>query len=144
MKKRIKHNEVLAEVLKGKNIKEVAADTGLSKETLYKWKSGEVRNPLGHIEELYKATGEKRIIEYLCTVFDGYFVRNTHDLEDHESVNRIYSEIADVLKVMSESYEDEEFTLKELLKIQREFNDLQSVMTGFLSKQFKQYEQEML
>ena len=80
----------------------------------------------------------------MCTVFDGYFVRNTHDLEDHESVNRIYSEIADVLKVMSESYEDEEFTLKELLKIQREFNDLQSVMTGFLSKQFKQYEQEML
>ena len=144
MKKRIKHNEVLAEVLKGKNIKEVAADTGLSKETLYKWKSGEVRNPLGHIEELYKATGEKRIIEYLCTVFDGYYTPNVHAFDEHDNVNRIYSEIADVLKVMSESYEDKKFTLRELLKIQREWNDLQGVMNSFLTEQFNKYEQEML
>lgn len=143
MKKRIKHNEVIQEVLEGKNIKQVAGDMGVSKELLYKWKSAEARNPLGHIEELFKATGEHRIIEYMCTLFDGYFVSNTHELEEHENVNRIYSEIADVLKVMSESYEDEVFTLGELLKIQREFNELQAVMHGFLASQFKRFELEI-
>ena len=66
-------HELLREVLQKANVKEVSALLGLSLSMIYKWAeppgegagSGAV-NPLDRIVALLNATGDERIVQWIC------------------------------------------------------------------------------
>lgn len=136
----MKSDEVIKDAVNGKT-KDVADKLGLSPESLYKWMDSNPKynNPVKRILKLLDATEDIRIIEYICNKSGGYFVRNTDDLNPKAHINKIYSEMADVIKAIAEGWEDEHLTKNELWKIQVEFSELQSCLTGFLNEQFKRF-----
>ena len=136
----MKSNERVKDSING-HTKDIAAKLGLSPESLYKWMDSNPKynNPVKAVLRLYEATDDVRIIEYICNKSGGFFVRNTDDMNTKAHINKIYSEMADVIKAIADGWEDEYLTKNELWKIQVEFSELQSCLTGFLNEQFKKF-----
>jgi hypothetical protein len=141
----MKSNEVLKKSLSDLGVKSVAADLGLSTSLIYKWcqPSGSedasgAENPLDRIAKVYRLTGDKGPIEWLCREADGYFVQNVKPAEIQtipllHMTRRIVREFSDLLDVLTESIEnDGVIDLREAENIRNEWEHLKSSAESFV------------
>ena len=137
-------HELLREVLKGQSAKQVAADLGLSLSMIYKWSeppdnaagSG-TPNPLDRIAALQRATGDVRLIQWLCERADGYFVRNPPVKSDEPqhlfpATNEVVQEFADLLAVVATAAGDNHISHSEAASIRARWEELKTATEGFV------------
>lgn len=125
-----KSSEVIDEALGG-NVKQYDETMNRSPALIYKWIAGTTPNPVDDIINIYKSTGDLCVIEYLCQNHDGYFVKNTHEMDRHEFVNKMLSEIGDIIVNITESDADEIWTREEIEELEKRQAKLNSIITGF-------------
>lgn len=103
-------------------VKSLAAKLNLSTALVYKWcqespkdepgGSG-ARNPLDRVKEIYDATDEPRIINWLCNAAGGYFVENPSaspgPREEHmlQVTQRVVEDFGRMLTAISRSIEND-------------------------------------
>jgi len=131
-------NDIMKEVV-GREVKKVAGELNVSPELIYSWQKSYKSNPIERVIKIFEETQDQRMIEYICNRAGGFFVENTENLDTEATINKIHLEISDVTRALATAWADKKLTLNELVKIQCEFNDLQSALTGFLSKEFEKY-----
>lgn len=137
-------HELLREVLQKANAKEVSATLGLSLSMIYKWAeppgegtgSGAV-NPLDRILALLKATGDKRIVQWVCQRAGGFFIQNPADTKGHPeflipATNQIIQEFADLLAVIAAAAADNHINERESKQIRGRWEELKCVTEGFV------------
>lgn len=137
-------HELLREVFQQKSAKEVAAQLGLSLSMVYKWAEspGEgtgsgASNPLDRIETLLRATGDPRLVQWICERAGGFFIHNPKIARPHShflipATNEIIQEFADLLEVIANAASDNHVTHPEAEKIRARWEELKSVTEGFV------------
>jgi len=117
-------------------VKELASDMHLSKEQIYKWRSGEQRNPIDRAEAIIKASEDNLIIRYLCRKSGGYFIEMPEVSESSSEIcANACKEFGELLTAMSTALADGIIDKVEFERIDKEWGDLQNVMHGFLREQ---------
>ncbi len=137
-------HEVLREVLQQANVKEVAADLGLSLSMIYKWAeppgegagSGTV-NPLDRIDTLWRCTRDERLVQWICQRAGGFFIKNPQTPRpEHDylipATNEIIQEFADLLAVIATAAADNQITTQEAEQIRARWEKLKSVTERFV------------
>ncbi len=136
-------HEVLREVYDQANVKQIAADLGLSLSLIYKWAeptdelgSG-TANPLDRIAGLIKSTGDERIVQWICQQAGGFFITNPKGLWPHPlmlvpATNRIVQEFADLLAVIAKAANDNQVSRAEATAIRARWEELKTVTEGFV------------
>src|SRR5260221_10655169 len=138
----MKSHELLREVFQTHNPKQIAEGMGLSVSMVYKWAeapeqgSGAV-NPLDRMAGLVDATGDARIVEWLCTRVDGFFIRNpkAKGMKSYAVVpatNRVVEEVAEMLSVIAKAAVDNDISRGEAERIRSRWEDLKSGTEGFV------------
>ena len=136
-------HELLKDVLKRTSAKQIAADMNLSLSLIYKWAEppGEVAgsgssNPLDRIEQLLKATGDKRIAHWVCAQAGGFFIENPPARVPGASLvpatNEIVRDFAELLGVITAASADQQVTPAEAKTIRARWEELKSVTEGFV------------
>lgn len=115
----------------GENVKMVADELHYKPPTLYKWMDATVRNPLALVLQIIEATNDETIIEFLCKKCDGYFVPNIHEYDENSCINKVLSEMGDIIKIMAEANKDNYICQKELDDIEESCANLKSKMDVF-------------
>jgi hypothetical protein len=118
----VKSWEVLREAADRIGVKALAARLNLSTALVYKWcqeparddPSGSgARNPLDRLREIYEATQDPCVVNWLCNVADGFFVKNPQVTpgETEElllgTTQRVVEDFGDLLVAVSRSIEDD-------------------------------------
>ena len=141
----MKSHEVLKQSMENPGVKAIAADMQLSPSLLYKWcqpndepeESG-ATNPLDRIAKIFEATGDERIISWICQLADGFFVANPKSADNSAeslftNTQLLVSEFSDVLRVVSQSFaEGGEISRDEARRIRREWEELKSAGESFV------------
>ncbi|MBM3876772.1 MAG: hypothetical protein FJ386_08655 [Verrucomicrobia bacterium] len=137
-------HELLREIIRDGNAKQLAADTNLSLSMIYKWaeppsdESGSgSANPLDRVEQLVRSTGDARPVQWICERAGGFFIRNpktTHAHPDYliPATNEILQEFADMLAVIAESASDNHINKTEAKAIRGRWEELKSVTETFV------------
>lgn len=114
--------EVLREAADRIGVKALAARLNLSTALVYKWcqespkddPSGSgARNPLDRLKEITEATGDPRVINWLCNAAGGFFVENPNVTpgEAQEQLlattQRMVMDFGELLATLSRSIEDD-------------------------------------
>lgn len=137
-------HELLREVFDNANVKQVAADMGLSLSLIYKWAepaelSGSgAANPLDRIEALVRSTHDLRVIQWLCERAGGFFIKNPKAHWPHPyflvpATNQIVQDFADLLSVIATAAGDNHITKQEAKTIRARWEELKSVTEGFVA-----------
>jgi hypothetical protein len=137
-------HELLREVFQKCSVKTVAAELGLSLSMIYKWAeppdpaagSGTV-NPLDRIEALQRASGDPRLVQWVCQRAGGFFIKNPKTVHAHPeflipATNEIIQEFADLLAVIAKAVADNQITREESEDIRGRWEELKSVTEGFV------------
>ncbi|MBM3836752.1 MAG: hypothetical protein FJ398_02110 [Verrucomicrobia bacterium] len=135
-------HEILHEVLRDGNAKEIGAAMGLSLSLIYKWAepaeagSG-TANPLGRIEALVRCTNDARIVQWICERTGGFFIKNRKSSWPHPhflipATNQIVQEFADLLAVIASAAADNSITKQESKAIRARWEELKAVTEGFV------------
>jgi hypothetical protein len=137
-------HELLHEVFRQTNPKQVSAELGLSLSMIYKWAeppagdagSGTV-NPLDRIEALIRSTNDPRIVHWICERAGGFFIQNPkahwpHPLHLIPATNQILQEFADLLSVVAVAAADNSISKHESRSIRARWEELKSVTEGFV------------
>ncbi len=114
--------EVLREAADRIGVKALAARLNLSTALVYKWcqeppredpgGSG-ARNPLDRLKEIADATGDPRVINWLCSAAGGFYVRNPDVMPGQteeqllSTTQRVVMDFGDLLSAVSRSIEDD-------------------------------------
>lgn len=136
-------HELLKDVLKRTSAKQIAADMNLSLSLIYKWAEppGEIAgsgssNPLDRIEQLLRATGDKRIAHWVCARADGFFIENPPAKSTGAALvpatNEIVRDFAELLSVITAASADQQVTAAEAKMIRARWEELKSVTEGFV------------
>ncbi len=136
-------HEVLKNAFEKSSPKQVASDLGISLSLVYKWAQEQSdtgsgsRNPLDRVIELFKLTGDSRIIEYICEQCDGYFVRNpvSHCEKGFQvlpATNEIVSQFSTLLMRISGAALDNSITNDEAEDIRVSWDKLKGYGEGFV------------
>ncbi len=141
----VNSHELLREVFQSSSPKQVAADLGLSLSMIYKWAeppegaagSGS-SNPLDRIEALWRATGDPRLVQWICQRAGGFFIRNPKTHHAHPdflipATNKIVQEFADLLAEVAVAAADNRITAPEAAKIRTRWEDLKTVTETFVA-----------
>lgn len=124
--------------------KKVASELHLSSSLIYKWcrdsriSEGDfaargAANPFDRIRKLYEATKDTEIVNWVCQIADGFYVKNIETpaiptgQELVESTQRLIKEFAETLTAVSRSYADASISAKEAGVIRKEWEDLKRV-----------------
>lgn len=114
--------EVLREAADRIGVKALAARLNLSTALVYKWcqePPGEdpggsgARNPLDRLREIYAATEDQRVINWLCNAAGGFFVPNPPvspggaEQDLLATTQRMVADFGDLLGAVSRSLEDD-------------------------------------
>ena len=114
--------EVLREAADTIGVKALAARLNLSTALVYKWcqesprdepGSSGARNPLDRLKEIYDATEDTRVLNWLCNQADGHFVANPQVAPGEEEGNllattqRVVVDFGDMLAAISRSIEND-------------------------------------
>ena len=114
--------EVLREAADRIGVKALAARLNLSTALVYKWcqeaarddPSGSgARNPLDRLREIYEATQDPGVVNWLCNVADGFFVKNPQVVPGEaeelllNTTQRVVEDFGDLLVAVSRSIEDD-------------------------------------
>lgn len=135
-------HEVLHEVLREGNAKDIAAEMSLSLSLIYKWAepaeagSG-TANPLDRIEALVRCSGDLRIVQWICERAGGFFIKNPKSNWPHPhflipATNQIVQDFADLLAVIASAAADNSITKQESKAIRARWEELKSVTEGFV------------
>jgi hypothetical protein len=136
-------HELLKEVLKRTSAKQIAADMNLSLSLIYKWAEppGDVSgsgasNPLDRIEQLLKASGDKRIAHWVCARAGGFFIDNPPARAPGTALvpatNEIVRDFAELLGVITAACADQQVSPAEAKTIRARWEELKSVTEGFV------------
>jgi hypothetical protein len=138
----MKSHELLREVFQDHNPKEIADSMGLSVSMVYKWaeapeQGSGAANPLDRMAGLVESTQDVRIVEWLCTRVDGFFIRNpkAKGMKSYAVVpatNRVVQEFAEMLSVIANAALDNDITTEDAGRIRLKWEDLKSVTEGFV------------
>lgn len=137
-------HELLREVFKKANAKQIAEDLGLSLSMIYKWAESDdgmgsgVLNPLDRIEALQRSTNDPRIVQWICQRAGGFFILNPKTNKPHPSylipaTNEIVQEFADLLAVIAIAAADNQITQKEAESIRARWEELKCVTESFVA-----------
>lgn len=103
-------------------MKALAGRLNLSTALIYKWcqespredpAGSGARNPLDRIREIYEATEDDRVVNWMCQAARGFFVRNPSvepgETEEHllGTTQRVVMDFGDLLATVSRSIEDD-------------------------------------
>lgn len=135
-------HEVLRQAIEQANPKEIASEMGVSLSLVYKWSqpadengSG-TTNPLDRVEQLYRLTREDSIVQWLCRVAGGFFVKNprTEKVGDElvPATQLIVQRFAELLTAISTAAIDQRISPAEAKKIRMEWDDLKRFTEGFV------------
>lgn len=135
--------DLLREVYKDGNPKQIAEDLGLSLSMIYKWAepAGETgsgtTNPLDRVQALIESTQDDRIAQWISEKGGGFYIRNpekTHPHPDYliPATNRIVQEFADLLSVVACAAGDDFITQDEAKTIRNKWEQLKSVTECFV------------
>ncbi len=136
-------HELLKDVLKRTSAKQIAADMNLSLSLIYKWAEppGDVAgsgssNPLDRIEQLLKATSDKRIAHWVCARAGGFFIENPPAKATGAALvpatNEIVRDFAELLGVITAASADQQVSATEAKTIRARWEALKSVTEGFV------------
>jgi transcriptional regulator with XRE-family HTH domain len=141
----MKSHEVLKAAFDNNNSspKEVASELGVSLSLVYKWAQDQSdtgsgsRNPLDRVVELYKLTGDPRILEYICEHSDGYFVRNPDShcekgFQVRPATKEIVAQFSSLLMRISAAAQDNSITNDEAEDIRNSWDKLKGYGEGFV------------
>jgi len=118
----VKSWEVLREAADRIGVKALAARLNLSTALVYKWcqespredpTGSGARNPLDRLREIYDATDDERVINWLCNAAGGFFVLNPQvepgQQEEHllSSTQRMVEEFGVLLGTVGRSIEND-------------------------------------
>ena len=110
---------VIKDAVQELGIKRVAADLKVSPSLLYKWceprqySDSGAANPLDRVADLYRITGDPRLIAWTCQQMDCFPVRNPPAAKAElpksliKSTQIILREFSDLLEDVSDSIEDD-------------------------------------
>lgn len=141
----MKSHELLREVFEKCNVKQVAAELGLSQSLVYKWSeppeetgtgSG-ASNPLDRLEALLHCTNDTRLIQWLCERAGGFFIKNPKANWAHPeflipATNQVVQEFADLLSVIALAAADNQISKQESRDIRARWEDLKQVTETFV------------
>jgi hypothetical protein len=115
--------EVLRDAIERIGVKAMAGKLNLSSALIYKWcqetSDDEIggsgaRNPLDRVEDIFEATDDERVINWICQQADGFFVRNpaapgkgSQEEELLGSTQRVVQEFGELLTTISRSIEND-------------------------------------
>ncbi len=114
--------EILRDATEKVGVKALANRLGLSTALVYKWcqespdddpEASGARNPLDRVAMIYSVTREDRIVNWLCNLADGFFVRNPRvdpgEQEEHllETTQKFVADFAELLSAVSHSVEND-------------------------------------
>ena len=136
-------HELLREVFEKCNVKQIAAELGLSQSLIYKWAEADdgpgsgAANPLDRIEALIRCSEDLRIIHWLCERSGGFFIKNAKHHWPHPdflvpATNMIVQEFADLLAVIAIAASDNKITKTEATTIRARWEELKTVTEGFV------------
>lgn len=135
-------HELLREVFEKCNVKQIAADLGLSQSLIYKWAETDeggsgAANPLDRIEALIKCSNDLRIVHWICERSGGFFIKNPRNNWSHPdylvpATNMIVQEFADLLAVIAIAAADNKITMEEASTIRARWEELKTVTEGFV------------
>ena len=116
----------------------------LSISTVYKWaeprkrdSASGIRNPLDRVALIYKITGDKRVINWICSKANGYFIENPNTETKNKdqlvpASNRVVSQFAELLGVVAHAAGDNRISQKESEEIRQTWETLKSTTEGFV------------
>ena len=134
--------KVIKKAINEIGVKSIAHDMGLSSSLIYKWcqseYSGGADNPLDRLVKLYKLTGSKEIIYWVCEQAGGFFIENQNQEDISEELlkttQKILKEFSELLNAISLSTADDGIIDKgEAKNIRSEWEDLKRVTEAFVS-----------
>ncbi len=137
----MKSHELLSEIFKKSNPKEISAQLNLSMSLIYKWaqpaKGSGTINPLDRIESLIKCSNDTQIIQWICQKAGGFFIKNPKKpSQEAESLvpatNQIIQQFADMLSSIAGSAHDNVISKSETRDIRSRWEELKSVTEGFV------------
>ncbi len=114
--------ELLRDAIDKVGVKAVAAKLGVSAALVYKWcqeprgpetDTSGAPNPLDRVKKLYEITRDPRLVNWLCSVADGFFVPNPHiKLTDRDeqllgTTQRVVEDFGRLLGQISRSIEND-------------------------------------
>ena len=143
---RMKSHRLLKRVYKDTSVQIIARDMNLSPSTVYKWaeapdtgSASGIPNPLDRALSLYKATGDPRLIHWLCEQTGGFYVGNTVPAEKGKTPQRlapatskVVKQFADLLSTVASAASDSKITEREARSIRREWEKLKRVAEGYV------------
>jgi hypothetical protein len=157
----MKSHRLLKRVFKDSSIPIIAHEMHLSPSTVYKWaeapdtgSASGIPNPLDRALALYNATGDPRIIHWLCEQTGGFYVGNAVAASNGKTPQRlapatskVVKQFADLLSTVASAASDSKINQREARAIRREWEKLKRVAEGYVKcceqGNFKQLNREM-
>lgn len=136
-------HEVLKEAFEKTSPKALASDLGVSLSLVYKWGQDQSelgsgsRNPLDRLLAIIRATGDLRILRWLCEESGGYFVTNPDSkcqkgFEVLPATSEILTQFSTMINKISESAQDHSITGDEAEEIRACWDILKGYTEGFV------------
>ncbi|MBI3877702.1 MAG: hypothetical protein HY300_17375 [Verrucomicrobia bacterium] len=137
-------HELLREVIRDSNAKQIAMELNLSLSMIYKWaeasdgpRGSGSANPLDRVAALVRCTNDPRLVQWICEQAGGFFIRNPKTTHPHPdflipATNGIVQEFADMLAVIAQAASDNHITSAEAKAIRARWEELKSVTETFV------------
>jgi hypothetical protein len=136
-------HEVLKRALQKTTPKAVAAELGVSLSLVYKWAEKPMdlasgsKNPLDRVLQIIELSGDTGIVEWLCRMQGGHFVRNpdiSRQQIDHvmPATQQIIGHFSELLSEISTAAVDQSVTKDEAKVIREVWDKLKSYAEGFV------------
>ena len=155
----LRSDEVLKKAADGIGVKALAASLKLAPALIYKWcqpcnpddpDSSGARNPLDRLAEIYDATSDVELVNWICHQADGFFVPNppteTNDIPTELllATQRLVKEFSDMLEEVSRSIANDGLIVPdEAHRIRRHWEALKRVAETFVINSEKgKYDEE--
>ena len=157
----MKSHRMLKQVFREPSVQCVAESINLSPSTVYKWaespdtgSASGISNPLDRTLALYRATGDLRIVRWLCEQSGGFFVENSEALDNGEQTQRlapatsqVVKQFADLLSTVAGAASDSKISTSEAKNIRKEWEKLKRIAEGYVkcceAGNFKKLSQQM-
>ena len=142
----MKSHRLLKRVFKDSSVPIVANEMRLSPSTVYKWaeapdsgSASGIANPLDRALSLYNATGDPRVIHWLCEQTGGFYVDNAVAASNGETPQRlapatskVVKQLADLLSTVASAASDSKINQREARAIRREWEKLKRIAEGYI------------